>query len=148
MENTMSDIPGKMKSLSLDDFIPSPKHTVFKRRQKKTIEAMKVSLETPAKKPDNRQSHYSKIHGKFQVFKILHGDDIILVVDCERCEQLDLQAVRLEGRRGNAIVRLRNIGTVEGVVRSDASVYRMDEQCIGLRRVNGNCKSTKENNES
>jgi len=129
---------------SLDDVIPSAKHTIFKRRRKEVVNKLKDSLETPAEKPANRQGHYAKIFGKFQVFKILHGEDIILVMDCDRCDQLDLQAVRLEGKRGSAVVRIRNIGTLEGFVRSDAQVYRMDEHCIGIRRVNGNCKDTKE----
>lgn len=142
------EIPGKL-STSLEDYIPVPKQSVFKpSTRKKAMESLRNSLEnTPVNKPANCQSHYSKIYGKFQVFRILHGSDVIFVVDEERCERLELQSVRLDGIRKNATVRLRSIGKVEGFIRSDAPVYQLDKDCLGLRRVNGNAKIAKESPE-
>jgi hypothetical protein len=141
------EIPGKLNE-SLEDYIPVPKQSVFKPTRKKTIESLRSSLSTPTiEKPANHQSHYSKIYGKFQIFRILHGSDVIFVMDDERCERLELQSVRLDGIRKNATVRLRSIGKVEGFIRSDAPVYQLDKACLGLRRVNGNAKIAKETSE-
>jgi hypothetical protein len=130
---------------NIQNEFPEPKQSTFKPNRKKVIKALKDSI-SPAteNKPRGREGHYSMINGKFQVFKILHGHDVIFVIDNERCEELDLQAVCLEGIRGSTVCRIRNIGSVEGQIRSDAPVYKIDDQCLGLRRVNGNTKTTKE----
>jgi hypothetical protein len=128
---------------NIQNEFPEPKQSTFKSR-KQVIKKLKDSLvpcDNP--KPSGRVGHYSMIHGKFQIFKILHGQDVIFVVDSVRCEELDLQAVCLEGIRGSTVCRIRNIGAMEGQIRSDAPVYRIDDECLGLRRVNGNTKATK-----
>jgi len=134
-----------LEETPIEDTFPEPKKSSFKPSRKRVIKALKDSLApTSEPKPRGREGHYSMIHGKFQIFKILHGQDVIFVVDCDRCEELDLQAVRLDGLRGSTVCRIRNIGAMEGQIRSDAPVYRIDDQCLGLRRVNGNMKTTKE----
>jgi hypothetical protein len=145
MSEQLDKMIGKLSG-SIDDFIPEPKHSVFRKRQKEEIKKIKESLE-PAEKPTAVRlngSHYSTVTGRFQIFRVIHGKDVIFVIDNERCCELDLQAVHLDGRGGSAICRIINIGVVEGKIRSDAPIYIMDKECLGLRRVNGNLKTLKE----
>lgn len=129
------------------DVFTEPKQSNFRAKskpmsaRKKVIKALRDSLALPAQKnTSSRAYHYAPIRGKFRVFKILHGQDIIFILDDPRCEELELRSVILNGLRGSTVCRIRSIGVVEGEIRSDAPVYQIDDKCLGLRRVNGNSK--------
>jgi hypothetical protein len=118
---------------------------VKRSNKKDCMEAMKRSLEPDESRPgivDDKYSKRAMIRGNFVVFRIVRSNDIIFVLEDPRCEQLDLKPVTLDGIRGKFNGRIRIVGYVEGEIRSDAPIYRIDEECLGIRRVIGRQKET------